>query len=908
MNDDKLKDLIPLSVTFFQGESPTAEKLEGMMKQVEDGIQYLEETSGDAFNRTEYSLTWLNNYARAIGSLDKLNPTILPSYIENNYEQFLTAGESEHELDFIPIGDDTSTLISASADSSVAIGQYKESVDLLETPGDWTILSTYVENGNKKHEKRLVTHSPADGATITFSQVGTGKGTAIEGARHTVIPTVAQATSGGPFIEVVLSNESTNTYTFTLPDITKDYNSTGEIVDVSLSNTSLRTVAGRKYKLPSYFFDPNGLDLASDSQDIRPEKTFPGNLIKIYTWEDKQVLEGILEVRASQVPSAREYQFDVRFDQDVLLDLNKSYMISVSGIDIAEYLKILSHLIVNHTHAGEDMGRFIKHSDLMKLRTTTIDVTNRSRYYGPSNIDGNDHSMYLHRDGYKASDVGAGGNILRGDFVIGNTETGLTGEHENYNLTNDSYSLYFGHLIDSARFFFEKAASHSTVLGRKDIAKDFVGEALSIIGPVHSSSGFKNIIIDGALRVVKDTVLGSTVNDTVVISGNAYINQSATFIPLTSSYITSTIPLEEGTVVYNLTQRELEVYNGSARLGLMRNASDITVLVGDGISSWGKYNGTDINILQNAINEAATTGGIVRILKGTYDIGYGQLTVPSNIRIVGSGSSTTIIGDSSVFSIQNSSNVGLDDLVISGRSEAVKAVKLINIINSSFVKVRGIDFKFGSEAVALDELSDHCRVESDCTFEKCNITVRANSISLNKYNNMWGDQPVGFTNEINMLKWGNKEKFMWKLVPSGVSLEYVDDAPAAYGRGSIKVQGVGSLYFDEAMPVSPSGGCGGFLDAMILGTVGEISVGANCYDSDMNLLGTRNFIASDEFPGTSMTNYYGTMTGEGTNLTDFIPGTRFIKFHINIQQNDAGIYLDNIAAYPMTISRLATFA
>lgn len=911
MNDDKLKDLIPLSVTFFQGESPTAEKLEGMMTQVETALEYMERTQGDAFNRTVYSTTWLNNFARLIGDVSKLNPVILPSYKEPGYVQNLELGKTDHELDLIPLGNGQS-IISDSNNSSVIIGQYKNAVELLEVPGDWTIKETYNDNGDQKNEKRLITHSPSDGGTITFAEVSTGKGSGDELMTYNVIPSVAQAQDGGPFIDVVLADANTNTYTFTLPTIERQYDKAADIVDVSLSNTASHTVGGRRYELPEYFFDPAGLDLESDDVGISPEKTYPGNLFKIYTWEDRQIVEGVVQVKASPVVNARRYQFDVRFEDDVILDLNKSYMISVSGASIADYLRILTDYMVNHKHAGDDMARHIKHSDLLDLRTSDIDFAERSKYYGISNIDANDHSMYLHRNGFTDGDVGGGANIMRGSILIGNTETGIATEHENFNLTEDSYSLYFGHITDSPRIFFEKNANHSTVFGRNDIPGTFTGETLRVTGPVHSSSGFKNLLMDAALRVTKDCVLGSAVTDSVIVAGNMYINRSATFIPVDPNVLA----LEEGMTYYNAAQKELEVYNGSQRLGLTRNSADIKVIVGNGTSTWGKYNGVTVTHVQDAIDEAsAAGGGVVRVLGGTYDFGFGGISIPSNVKLIGTKHETIFIGDAKLIDVDGSvtpvSNVTIQDIVLTGRNPQ-KTTFSIDIVNGTRIKIKGVDFKHTEFAVRLNDGSSHCKVDSECTYEACEIRVRGSQNTLNSLSNKIAiEQPIGYTKDINYVNWGTKEAFASKLVPSSasISVAYVD-APSqnAVGKGALRISGTGTLRFDELMPVSQSGGAGGFCDARKLGSTGSLSIGAECFDASGTLLGTKNFIANNANLPTSMTYYYGTMTGDGPDLTDFIAGTRFIRLFISVTANSDGIDLDNLSAYPMTISRLAVFS
>ena len=900
MLDDKLKDLTPLSVYFSQGEAPTAEKLEGMMKQIEEGVEYLENTVGDSFNRTEYSKTWLNNIARTLGDLSMLSPRVLPSYEEENYMQDLLPGRVEHELDLIPTGVG-SAIISVSNDASVVIGQFKSSVDLLENPGDWTIAPALLENGNQKNHKKLVTHSPAEGNTITFTKVTTGRGSVKEGGNYNLIPTPAQAETAGPFVTIALANEATNEYLFTLPVITKDYDKLGNIVDARLSNTVDHSVAGRNYTFPDYFFDPAGLDLASDDTGVRPEKKFPLNIMQIYSWSTGEKLEGIVEIYTSPIPSARKYQCTVKFKQDVLLDLNDQYMIVVNGTSISDYIQSLSDFALDHSHAGDDMGRHISHADLLDLRTSTTDFANRSTYYGPSSISNNDHSMYLHRNGFTDSDVGGGANIMRGNLVVGNTDLGAAGEHEHYNLNQDSFSLYFGHLANSAEIFYEKNAVHVAPEGRRNIPETYSGNALKVKGSVNDSNNRLNTILEGSLRVTKDVVLGSLEEDSLFVSGHAYFKHSLTLIPREQTGI----PFEEGTMYYDKTEKELLVHNGSQLIA--PGKVGIAAIVGDGINSFGKFNGPDGVSIQAGIDEAsANGGGIVKVLKGTYDVGFISLTIPSNVQVVGEGSITLIKGSETVVTLSATSiDAGISNVALSGPNPGV-ALRLISIEGTRGV-VSNIGCSFATQAIEIAANASHTLVESSITYSNC--TSRTICRSYDPTNKISIVRPAGFTPDFRMHNWGDKEGYASKwLVDNGtIALSYEDLENSTVGRGAIKILGTGSMYFDELMPVSPVTGIAGYCDAKAIGS-GVIHMGVLCYDKNYNYLGWNGgFLMSNVALPTSYLHKWGVQVDEGTAIDSFIAGTRFVRPYFSIGTNSAGIILDNFEIYPMTVSRVATY-
>lgn len=523
--DDKLRDLTPIDINYVPGERPTDEKLEGAETQTKEAIEYIEATIGDAFGESlQTNLSFTSNITRDIGDRSLLNPILTPSVSIFSYLQSLTLGKMEHELDLIPTGTG-STIVSSSADTSVVPGQFKNTIEELVIPGDWTILSGLSENAVNKNSRKLITHSPSNGGSITFAEVTSGRGSAYEGARNNTIPSIAQAETGGDFLSVFLSDAINNIYTILLPLESKVVDRVYGNSNASLSNTEASVGSGQQLKLPLWLFDPAGLDMGANATAGGP-KLFPLNTIQIYDWSEKKIVDGLVEVKASNIAGSREYEIICTFRSDIILNtLTGQYILATSGSSISESIGALQRDLYFHTHMGDDMIRGIKHSDLYDLRTGTVTASDRTAYYGPSNIDNNHHSMYLHRDGYTSSDTGAGGNVMRGSLIIGNTNTGAAGDHENFNLLADSYTIGFGEMVNGGRLYFDKVRVQNLPAGHGAIPQNFSDTALVIEGALDDSSGtIKTVYTDGNFRVGGNTVLGTSASNDVLIPGDLYID------------------------------------------------------------------------------------------------------------------------------------------------------------------------------------------------------------------------------------------------------------------------------------------------------------------------------------------------------------------------------------------------
>ena len=904
MADDKLRELTPIAIDFVPGERPTDEKLEGMMTQVSEGMDFLEGTLGDLFGDAGFNTLYTTNIGRDLGTRHALNLLMQPDVQITNYVQTLTAGKVEHELDLIPVGSG-STILVASTDTSIFVNpaNYKLSESELEVPGDWTIRPGKLEDGIEKNSRKLITHQPSSGGTITFALVTSGRGSAYQGARFNTIPTVAQAEAGGPFLDVVLSDVSNNIYTITLPAHNTQYNELGESADASLSNTVPALGQGQQYELASYFFDATGLDMAADDL-LGDPKYFPLNTIKIYDWDAKKEIEGVDYIQASFNAAARKYQFTVKYRPDVLLDTGAGrYMIVQSGTSVYEMLGALQKEVFNHKHDGDDMVRAISHKALMDLRKGDTDTGNRSAWYGTSNIENNDHSNYLHRDGFTDSDTGAGGNIMRGHVVVGSTVTGDAAEHENHNLDADSHSVSFGHIDEGGSIYFDKVRDHNLTEGRGNIPQNFADTALVIEGSVDDTTGLrKTAYIDGNLRVGKDVALGTTADDDVFISGDLYVHQNVTLTPKSSAEISALVG-ERGKAVYSDDDSAILVHNGVAWVN--SSIVGLAATVGDGINSHGKYNGTNAATIQNAINYASTNGGgIVLIQRGTYALAGTTVTIPSNVCVKGAGGNTLVtqLGANTAFEfVVGSSHSCLSDLRVAN-------AELGTSVNGMYHEISNVVYEGCSYGVRLQSTTAHLSIDRSTRFVSCAKDI--DNLTTNANNYFGGDNTIGYHNGFYFVDPADKQGSLYKFTrTSGAgSLVFEDTTDSAMGRGRFAITGTGTWLVDEFLAVQSGLGIGGQASYKGSAAGGQFSFGAWCYDSAFTSLGHNGgYIANNVAATTNWQLAYNFQKDEGVALANLRVGTKFVKPFIQVTSNPGTIYLDGFNIIPMNYSSIGLY-
>lgn len=897
MSNDKLRDLTPAEVTFNPGERPSDEKLEGMMLQVQTGLEYLENSIGDMFGESlQKENIWASNIARDIGDRSLLNPILMPNIFIDNYVQELIAGETEHELDLIPVGTGANIILSSS-DTSVVQSQFKNTVKELTVPGDWTIESGITEGGIFKNSRKLTTHAPSDGGTIIFAQVTSGRGSAYVEASHNTIPSIAQALDDGPFVSVVLNDAEQNIYTITLPIETLCTNSSYDSVTPSLSNTKSGVGSGQQLKLPNYLFNTSGLDLETNDPLSGLGKLFPNNIIRIYDWAEKKVVSGLLEVKASSVQANRRFEIIVKFSPDIVLDVvSGKYLVVTSGTSLAGMVGALQRDFYFHKHSADDMVRGVEHSKLYGLRTNSP-TGDRSEYYGPSSIDHNDHSQYFHRDGFTDSDTGAGGNVIRGHVVVGSTTLGSEPAHEHYNLTTDSYDVYFGDTTSKAPSLkFKKVVTQNLTEGRGNIPANFSDTALHLTGAVDDTSQLlRTTFVSGNFRVDGNTVLGSNASHDVIIPGDIYVYNSLLIKPKVSS----TLVGEEGKINYDSVEKTLMYYNGTTWV----NPSPYAVTVGDGVNSFGKYNSSNHTGIASAVAQLAGTGGSIKVLRGTYNFGANTINLTSGIHLTCDGSKTIFTGSGTGFNIASTeSAILLNSFATTGFSTAIN-------IDGTGVGLDNISLSSGTNGITLGANAQRVNISSTVSFDNISnkilnsATVTNNLISKTK--------SIGYQNDFLVIDHANKPAFLdsWKKISGAGTLSYVDTSDSKIGRGVWAITGNGTWALEDFMPVIVEVGVGGYILFKSLSGAAQITAGCYSYDSALSLLPNNGGFIADVVSTTLSWEYKQSMCSTaGVLPQQFHADTKFIRPVITVANNTGTVYFDGFNIFPMSFSRMSRYA
>lgn len=905
--NDKLRDLTPLQTSFVPGESPSAEKLQAMIRQADSAVEYLENKIGDLAGEEKSFNTWVATLARNIGDFSKLNPSILPSYEQTNYQQQLTAGRMEHELDLVPVGE-LDNLIESTNDSSVTISKWKNSASLLLEPGDWTIELSYTENGNLKRGRKLVTHSPSNGGSITFKKVTSGRGSSLENNSENTIPSLAQAENGGPFAELEIIDSATRQYLVTLPVRTKMYDKLGQIVDFTASNSKAAVGLNSQYELPDFFFNTSGLDLESDDSEGN-SKEIPLNLITLYDWEEKKEIEGIISLKASPTQSARRYQFVLQTRLDVILNTaTGKYIFAVAGNSINDQIKAIADAVYNNTGNGTEMMRLLSHKNLLNLRTGSISTANRSAYYGASSIDNNDHSMYFHRNGFTDSDKGGGGNVIRGNVVIGSTTTGTSDSvHENFNVSSDSNFLYFGNIAKGPSLKYIKTLTHTIDHSYGGLPTGITDCGLLITGAVSDlNSSRKNVFIEGDIRTSGNVVLGKLSSDVIFMQGKVYVNDELTLIPRVTTGITG----EEGKVLYSSTEKALVYYNGNSWVSPWR-LSGYTTTVGDGVNSFGKYNGASYATINSALADVSS-GGVLKILPGTYNILGNKISLPANVTIEGSGDLTVITGTGVIFE-NTGSNVSIKNLKIQGSGSPTVTTGIRN--NSSNLKIENVSFSGCATGVEVTISGTNLRVLDGVTYPETSLPIFYSATTLNTSYRTVVKSALNYAGS-SVEDWSLKQEILKDYFSSSstVSITYDPTLDGAIGVGAFKVNGSGTVVCRKLLPVNVNVGIGGNINIMRLGTTGTASAGVFCFDKNGQNIGSRAFIMSSVPLGANAIDsagsfYKNVMVGtSGFTGLMFPSGTKFVQPYIDITSNNSGVVFDSFEVSNMTYARVGTWS
>lgn len=481
MAEDKFKDLFTNRPTFVKGEQPTGRKFTTWAQQTDEAFLELEKAIGNMWGsfwiENDISPILANTLARAIGSLDRINPLVPHNVDVAGYEQGTIAGQRYLWLDLFPNGTG-GTWLTASTDSGLVPGQYQSSRTDLATAGDWAI-----------EGRKIYTYSALDGAgaTVTYNgTTGDGTGGTPEGdlgTYFTVIPHLAQLTGTENTACSVTKQELAGEtyYEVVLPNYLVDYNGDVPIVGTSVQlKLSPQAVLTPGDEIPHGIIrlwdsgDPVDVSLAQPITDSARYYSVNDTTFHIYN----AVLEG----------------FE---NQGVGYEVNTRYFVVTGGSSLAETLGKAWERMFTHTHGPYDFIPGVKHGELDDLEPNGLDIDGSPLawlldYSTQSIIANNAHPQYLYREGFQIADPGSYYNMMLGDFVIASTTENSGDRYRN--LLYDSNALQFG--SNSGPYIYWDIGN--TSLTFKGIQAGFQ------FGETGDSSGFNDVTMYEELTVVGD--------------------------------------------------------------------------------------------------------------------------------------------------------------------------------------------------------------------------------------------------------------------------------------------------------------------------------------------------------------------------------------------------------------------
>jgi hypothetical protein len=428
MAEDKFKDLFTNRPTFVQGEQPTGRKFTQWAQQTDEAFLELEKAVGNMWGsfwiENDVSPLLFNTLARAVGSLDRINPLIPHDVDVTGYIQSTVAGQNYLWLDLFPNGAAGSFMTSAS-EPAITPAQYQSSRTDLTTSGDWTVV------GRKIYTFDIMTGA---GNSVTYNgTTGDGTGGTPEGdlgTYFTVIPHLAQLTGAINTACSVTQKELAGEtyYEVILPKYLVDYNG-----DVPIVGTDVQL------KLP-----PQAV--------LTPGDEIPHGIIRLWDGGDPvnvQLTQPINDsARYYAVNDTAFHIYNVVLEglEDEDDEVNTRYFVVTGGSSLAETLGKAWERMFTHTHGPYDFIPGVKHPELDDLEPNGLDVDGSPLgwlldYSTQSIIANNAHPQYMYREGFQIADPGSYYNMMVGDLVLSS-------------VTEDSGDRYRNILYDSNRVQF----------------------------------------------------------------------------------------------------------------------------------------------------------------------------------------------------------------------------------------------------------------------------------------------------------------------------------------------------------------------------------------------------------------------------------------------------------------------
>lgn len=425
---DKLNSAITFPITFVEGEIPSPAKLNAFASQIRAVAESLERAVGDVHSQswpysgssdTTLSDRWgksvttggnisgsvdrfldIANLARLIGPASNLNPKQLNG--DQTITEDVPVGVHEFSLRY-PVKGSVSAV--TTDDTSLT---NRVNATSLAADGDYSISSL--------GKIRSVTATA--GGTITYlaNSSNWGGGTNYNDAHFNVYPDPNQSANGTGL--VISALDGSGRRTITLPVI-EFQQSDVDVTDIELTEKDINF--NRQMRLPTVL-----------SNHLTAGDEIPAGFMFLKNVTTNEVYDDAVfyydTVSTVLIANA---------DLASAITAGNAFALFTVGTDITSSIDDLRNK-TRHSHDRTWGEPFIHVDNLIGQ----YEEAGLSGVFGPSTMDGNPFSQYLHRDGYRSSeDTGINdSNAMRGDIAIGRT----TGTPGTYVGAGESYKIGFG--------------------------------------------------------------------------------------------------------------------------------------------------------------------------------------------------------------------------------------------------------------------------------------------------------------------------------------------------------------------------------------------------------------------------------------------------------------------------------
>ena len=480
MAKDQMQEVYPVLETYVDGEQPTANKQNAVLKQTKASFDSITQAVGDPWDAQDHGYTLspqnlsVPSLARMIGPTDYLG--YAGSFNESTTIDCTLANDRNAWALGFPLIKTVATITPTSGLSAITALDWSTDVVVSLTGSDSDLFTTEKTSRSALTERgdffidyyrgEIITYDAAQ-YTIRLELSNLNMmGPGAPWATNNVIPTWDQSGSNLCDIAHVSTGGGTSTYTLTLPVVKKapragSLASNGGVVSHSLDpvNQTYVTFDNLYNEDTDYRLPPSIIEAGLSSGEVIPEGFF-------LLWDD--TLSRVVP-RVEFRWESGEHTLTLVTPESWLTVSSDRYRLIHTASSLAESVGWLMAAYRDNRHIGLMEGSALKntlsftnpisHKDLADRFNGFVDESYTKKealLFRESSLPTNDHPQYLHRYGYvTADDDGNSGNAMRGWLVFtAQKEYDLSLEKSDDTKTK-YYGLRFGGDTNSSTLYFD---------------------------------------------------------------------------------------------------------------------------------------------------------------------------------------------------------------------------------------------------------------------------------------------------------------------------------------------------------------------------------------------------------------------------------------------------------------------